>query len=75
MPSQLTHFMICVDNSGYHAALELRKLYRTIPDRTALAKGYIRVIDESGEDYLYAASRFAPVTLPPRTKRALARTG
>ena len=53
-------FVVCIDNSGYPASLELRKLYRVVPDAKAAADGDIRVVDESGEDYLYPASRFAP---------------
>jgi hypothetical protein len=57
-------FVICTDNSGYEASLELRKLYQVIPDATANSIGQIRVIDESGEDYLYPSSFFVPVDLP-----------
>jgi hypothetical protein len=57
-------FVICTDNSGYEASLELRKLYQVIPDTTANSIGQIRVIDESGEDYLYPSSFFVPVDLP-----------
>ena len=57
-------FVICTDNSGYEASLELRKLYQLLPDDTAKTIGQIRVIDESGEDYLYPASLFVPVDLP-----------
>ena len=66
-------YLLCVDNTGYRAALEPRKLYRTLPDPAARAKGFVRIIDESGEDYLYPAARFAPVQLPLATKRALAK--
>lgn len=57
-------FVICTDNTGYEASLELRKLYQLIPDQQAEAVSQIRVIDESGEDYLYPASYFAPIDLP-----------
>ena len=57
-------FAICTDNSGYEASLELRKLYQVIQDTKATSIGQIRVIDESGEDYLYPSSYFVPVDLP-----------
>ena len=55
-------FAICVDNQGYEVSLEMRKLYQVMAD--AEKHGQIRVIDESGEDYLYPASLFDCVTLP-----------
>jgi hypothetical protein len=57
-------FAVCVDNSGYPASLELYKIYRVLPDNDAMADGDLRVIDESGEDYLYPASRFVLIKLP-----------
>ncbi len=66
------HFMICVDNRGYKSSLETRKLYEILPDRVAEKHGQIRVIDESGEDYLYPEKFFAPVRLPHITKEKLA---
>ena len=65
------HFAVCVNNQGYEAALELGKLYRIVPDADAAAHGYIRVIDESGEDYAYAATRFYPVELPLELEQTL----
>lgn len=65
------HFAVCLNNEGYKASLEVGKLYRVIPDEEASAHGLIRVVDESGEDYAFAASRFHPVELPPTVKRAL----
>lgn len=73
MPARQFHtYLLCIDNTGYKAALEPRKLYRTLPDAAAKAHGLVRIIDESGEDYLYPAARFAPISLPMATKRALA---
>jgi hypothetical protein len=66
------NFILCLDNDGYLASLEAGKIYRVIPDASARAKGYVRVIDESGEDYLYAAHRFVAIRLPAAAKRALA---
>lgn len=65
------HFMICVDNRGYELSLEVRKLYEVLTDRTAEKHHQIRVIDESGEDYLYPEKYFAPVRLPHITKEKL----
>ena len=57
-------FVLCIRNDGYQASLEPRKLYRTLPDEFAVAKGLLRVIDESGEDYLYPADYFVPIVVP-----------
>lgn len=64
-------FMICVDNSGYESSLEIRKLYEVLTDREAEKHHQVRVIDESGEDYLYPEKFFAPVRLPHETKEKL----
>jgi hypothetical protein len=64
-------YAVCVRNKGYPASLELRKLYRIIPDAGASEMRQFRVIDESGEDYLYPAGNFAKVSLPLATKRAI----
>jgi len=61
-------FLLCVDNKGYEASLEIRKLYEQIPDRDAERHGQVRIIDESGEDYLYPAEFFAPVRISIQTK-------
>ena len=66
-----TRFVVCVDNKGHRASLELHKIYRVVRDREAEEDGDIRVLDESGEDYLYEAARFLPVELPAKTVRAL----
>lgn len=58
------HFVVCLNNEGYKASLEVGKLYRFIPDKEAEVEGLIRVVDESGEDYAFAADRFHPVKLP-----------
>ena len=65
------HFMLCVDNRGYEASLEIRKVYEVLTDSTAEKHHQIRVIDESGEDYLYPEKYFAPVRLPSTTKEKL----
>lgn len=65
------HFMICIENRGYRASLEIRKIYKVLIDREAERHHQIRVIDESGEDYLYPADYFAPIWLPSATKEKL----
>ena len=59
-----TSFVFCVKNDDYPVSLELRKVYRVVPDEWATAHGHIRIIDESGEDYLYPVEFFVPVALP-----------
>ena len=61
--------VLCLRNRGYEVSLERRKLYQVLPDRDAEKHGQLRVIDESGEDYLYPASFFAFVKLPPTIRR------
>ena len=68
---QPAHFVVCLDNEGYLASLEVGKLYRFIPDEKAEAEGLIRVVDESGEDYAFDAERFHPISLPPIVEKAL----
>ena len=64
-------FVICVENADYEASLQLRKIYRSLPDRRAAAHNCLRVIDESGEDYLYPKEFFVPIELPKAVERAL----
>ncbi len=56
-------FVICIANKGYPASLELRKIYQIIPDKAATRLHQLRIIDESGEDYLHPKDYFAPVAL------------
>ncbi len=58
-----SRFVLCIRNDGSDD-LEPRKVYQLLPDRAAVREGYVRVIDESGEDYLYPAEYFVPVRLP-----------
>lgn len=60
-------FLLCVDNEGYEASLEVRKLYEKLPDKEAECHNQVRIIDESGEDYLYPSTFFAPVRLSMET--------
>jgi len=64
-------FLLCVDNEGYSASLEIRKLYEMIPDKEAERHNQVRIIDESGEDYFYPSKFFAPVKLPMQTKNRI----
>ncbi len=61
-------FLLCVENEGYEASLEVRKLYEKLPDKEAERHNQVRIIDESGEDYLYPSSFFAPVRLSMQTR-------
>src|SRR5919198_5723547 len=57
-------FLLCVKNDDYPASLEVRKVYQAIPDAAAAARHFVRVVDESGEDYLYPDSYFVPIEVP-----------
>lgn len=70
--SSVPKFVICVNNQDYAASLEVRKIYPVLPDEQANKHNYIRVIDESGEDYLYPAAYFVAIELPEEVKEALA---
>lgn len=67
----LARLLICMDNKGYAVSLEKRKVYLTLPDATVLKHGQVRVIDESGEDYLYPKSLFLPITVPASLCKAI----
>ena len=69
--SPRSRFAVCVKNDGYEVSLERRKIYRVLPDAEAARHKQIRVIDESGEDYLYPEEFFAPIELPQSVRRAL----
>jgi hypothetical protein len=64
-------FVVCVDNSGYEVSLELHKIYAVLPDPDAAKDGDLRIIDESGEDYLHAADRFVALNVPKVVEQAL----
>ncbi len=63
-------FVICVENEEYPASLQLRKLYRVLPDEKGARHNMFRVIDESGENYLFSAAYFVPVELPQAVESA-----
>jgi len=70
-PGSVHRYLLCVNNGGYPESLEVRKVYAELPDERATVNDYVRVIDETGEDYLYPAKYFVPVDLPPEVARTL----
>ena len=66
-------FAVCIYNEGYPASLELHKIYRVLPDAEAERQGDLRIVDESGEDYLYPADWFVPIQVPTKLRASLAR--
>ena len=64
-------FVVCTNNSDYEASLKLHKIYPVVPDFDAAQDGDLRIVDESGEDYLYAASRFVAIEVPKALERAM----
>jgi len=64
-------FAVCLKNDGYEVSLERRKIYQVLPDPEAVKYRQVRVIDESGEDYLYPQTFFAPIELPQPIRRAV----
>lgn len=71
MYKNFSDYVICIDNSEYPASLELHKLYRVLADEDAFQDGDLRIVDESGEDYLYPAEYFLAINLPQETKQQL----
>jgi hypothetical protein len=69
MPAS-ARFVVCLCNAGYPASLELHKIYRVIPDE-AVEPDDIRIVDESGEDYIYPAACFAPIEVPTAVEKSL----
>ena len=65
------HYVVCLSNEGYKASLVVRRIYQAIADREALKRGLIRVIDESGEDYLFPEALFEELELSQTLKRKL----
>ena len=64
-------FAVCVDNDGYEASLERNKIYVVLPDKNAENDGDLRVVDESGEDYLFSSDRFVAIDVPAAVKASL----
>ena len=68
-----SRFAVCVNNADYPASLELHKIYRILPDADAASDGDLRVVDESGEDYLYPKEYFVLIELPQEVKKSVLR--
>ena len=66
-------FVLCIGNKGYPASLEVRKVYQVLADPRASKRGQLRVIDESGEDYLYPSEFFVPIKLPQAAEKVVLR--
>jgi hypothetical protein len=71
MAARTKQFVVCLKNKGYEASLEPRKIYEVRSDPDAAKHRYVRVVDESGEDYLYPESYFASIELPQPLRRAV----
>jgi hypothetical protein len=69
--TQAKQLVVCVDNEGYAVSLEKRKIYIALRDTAAEKRGMLRVVDESGEDYLYPKGLFRSIALPEPVKRAV----
>ena len=70
-PAHQPEYVVCVDNADYPVSLELHKIYRTLLDDDAVRSGDLRIVDESGEDYLFPASSFVEISLPERVRSSL----
>ena len=70
-PDSIDSYVLCIDDGGYPESLEVRKVYAVLPDERAAEIDYIRVIDETGEDYLYPSTYFVPIQLPPEIAKIL----
>ncbi|MGO4884361.1 MAG: hypothetical protein ACLP59_26600 [Bryobacteraceae bacterium] len=71
MKAQPKSFALCIDNSGYRASLVLGKVYRILPDAAGAKDDLVRIVDESGEDYLYHKGHFVFVDFPPAVKKKI----
>lgn len=72
MMASTRRYVVCVSNEGYLASLVVRRLYETVPDDAAAAGGLLRIVDESGEDYLFPAELFETIDVPEALERKLA---
>jgi len=71
MKQPTQRFAVCIDNSGYEASLIVKKVYEIVPDARAARDDLIRIVDESGEDYLYHIHHFVLVDFPKKVERSL----
>lgn len=72
-PAVKSQFLVCIDNRGYEASLERNKIYLAIKDQYADQTGDVRIVDESGEDYLYSKRRFVAIEVPATVKASIRR--
>lgn len=72
-PGAGSQFFVCIDNRGYEASLERNKIYLAVGDERAEQTGDVRIVDESGEDYLYSKKRFVPIEVPATVKASIRR--
>lgn len=68
---EISSYVLCIDDGGYPESLEVRKIYPVLPDDKAAQRDYVRIIDETGEDYLYPMKYFVALNLPPEVIAAL----
>ena len=68
--SSQPHFAVCIDNAAYPDDLKMRTIYQVLPDESAARSNYIRVVDETGEDYLYPAELFVIIDVPAEVQKA-----
>jgi len=74
-PTKRPRYVVCLENKRHRGSLETRKVYRALSDAKGERAGLVRIIDESGEDYLYPTRWFARVSVPAKAKKALERAG
>lgn len=67
------HFAVCINNAAYPDDLKLRTIYQVLPDESAARSNYLRIVDETGEDYLYPAELFVSIDVPAEAQKAIAR--
>jgi hypothetical protein len=70
-PNDTPRFVVCIKNEACQASLELYKIYRVLRDEDAMRDGDLRIVDESGEDYLFPANYFVPIQVPRDVKNAM----
>ena len=66
-----SQFALCINNEGYEDDLKVRMVYRVLPDESATLSDYLRIVDETGEDYLYPAPLFVPIEVPQEAEATL----
>jgi hypothetical protein len=69
--STSARFVVCINDGGYEDDLKVRTVYQVLPDESAARSNYLRIVDETGEDYLYPAALFVPIEVPREAEKAL----